>query len=110
MSERMKQQIRVAADVLIKALTYPILSESVSEAASGMVVHPNFQLGNLHHPGHDRLQAYTLGKCPPQEMLAIYQHLAECPSCLTRLDNMPGVDPFVLWLRWLMLYQGKERT
>lgn len=108
MSERKKQQIRVAADVLIKALTHPTLSEN--EVAQEMVAHTNFQPDELHHPSPDRLQAYTLGKCRAQEMAAIYQHLTDCPSCLTRLDNLPGVDSFVLWLRMLMRFQGKERT
>jgi WD40 repeat protein/tRNA A-37 threonylcarbamoyl transferase component Bud32 len=49
----------------------------------------------LNHPTDEKLHALSLGQLPEAELARVLAHLADCPSCCGRLDELAGADPLL---------------
>ena len=53
---------------------------------------------NAWHPMLADLAAFDAGQLSPAEREAVERHLADCPDCGRRVDDLPE-DPFVALVR-----------
>src|SRR5262245_48837338 len=59
------------------------------------------------HPPPDRLDAFAVGRVGDAELVAIADHIANCPVCCARLERVP-TDPMLSQLRAAATAGGED--
>src|SRR5688500_17261954 len=50
------------------------------------------------HPAPEQLQAFSLGRLPEKDILAVHAHLEKCPTCMAKVSGVRE-DTFLQKLR-----------
>ena len=58
---------------------------------SSLIPHPS-SLDSLNHPGDEALRALSLGKLTEADLAHVCSHLADCPECCRRIDQLATDD------------------
>jgi serine/threonine-protein kinase len=53
----------------------------------------------LTHPTDEQLCALSLGQLPDEELARVSAHLADCPRCCSRIDELGSADPLLARLQ-----------
>ena len=53
----------------------------------------------LNHPNDDTLRALSLGQLTEAELAQVSAHLADCPTCCRRIDELATDDPLLARLQ-----------
>jgi anti-sigma factor RsiW len=62
----------------------------------------------LNHPGDATLRALSLGQLTEAELAQVSAHLADCPACCRRIDQLATDDPLLARLQQIAASREKE--